>query len=64
MDALKLGLPVPASVALATVLVLVARRCMVFTREYFETEYLPVLVPVALATVLVLAVGLALTVAP
>lgn len=35
--------------------------CMVFTREYFETEYLPLLAPVAVATSLVLAVGLALT---
>lgn len=32
--------------------------CMVFTREYFETEYLPLLAPVAVATTGVLAVGL------
>ncbi len=36
--------------------------CMVFTREYFETDYLPVLGPVAIATVGVLAMGLALAV--
>ncbi len=36
--------------------------CLVFTREYFETEYLPVLGPVALATAVVLAVGLALVI--
>ena len=34
--------------------------CMVFTREYFETEYLPVLSPVVLATAPVLAMGLVL----
>lgn len=36
--------------------------CMVFTREYFETEYLPILRPVALATTVVLAIGFALAV--
>ena len=34
--------------------------CLIFTREYFETEYLPILRPVALATVVVVATGLAL----
>lgn len=34
--------------------------CMVFTREYFKTEYLPILPPVAIATVAVVATGLAL----
>ncbi len=34
--------------------------CMVFTREYFQTAYLPVLGPVALATAMVLAMGLVL----
>lgn len=34
--------------------------CMIFTREYFATEYLPILRPVALATLLVLAAGLAI----
>ncbi len=29
--------------------------CMVFTREYFETDYLPMLVPVGVGTLLVLA---------
>lgn len=37
--------------------------CMVFTREYFETEYLPLLAPVALSCALVLAVGLLLFIA-
>jgi integral membrane protein (TIGR00529 family) len=37
--------------------------CMVFTREYFETDYLPLLPPVAFATVAVLLTGLALAVA-
>jgi integral membrane protein (TIGR00529 family) len=37
--------------------------CMVFTREYFETEYVPILAPVAIATVGVVATGLAIVLA-
>lgn len=34
--------------------------CLVFTREYFDTEYVPILGPVALATLGVLVTGLAI----
>ena len=34
--------------------------CMVFTREYFDTEYVPILGPVAIATLGVLVTGLAI----
>ena len=34
--------------------------CLVFTREYFDTEYVPILGPVAIATLGVLAMGLAI----
>ena len=37
--------------------------CMVFTREYFDTEYVPILGPVAIATVGVLVTGLAIALA-
>jgi integral membrane protein (TIGR00529 family) len=34
--------------------------CMIFTREYFQTEYVPILGPVAIATLGVLVTGLAI----
>ena len=52
--------PALSAAGFAGVMLSPLHLCMVFTREYFDTEYVPILGPVALATLGVLLTGLAI----